>query len=1059
MTYQIWAYTQAGEQVAVLENAFNIQRIKKANSVPSLSFSLPVDDAKAVYLTTAYELKVWNTLKSRLEGLYTLDDATEKWDSSGSVIAVNYSGAMVQLVAEDNITYDTTRTPKTPTQIVTALLALQEQTPAITVGTIQPTTAFAMAIENTNILAALLKCVDYLGGYIEVDEDRHLNWYNEPSGSPVREIRYQKNMKGVTRKRDFTNIVNKLYAYGYGETEAQVTLAVDALIFTYSSGSTRSGDPPAIGCWIFPVGSLTYYVISDLTTVSGSWDDGDAAGTITAIPSGGVWVGDWIAGNVFSLDDFAVIAHTEIIIQQYHDEEYIEDTTSQTAYGIKIKRITDKRITHPSTLLLWAQRVLTQFKDPIYYYTVGAVNLAEHPDFSFDIEELEIGQIVRVINSDLNLNVNVKIVSLTTNLSRPEEITLELANATKTLSDSIGGAASNINLVQNVAVQIGAGQVTVQGVFTVDGWRSSGLTTIDGGKITANSITVNQLNFTPVSGDNVIATINASAEGITITAARIAIDGTTTFSSGYDPVMKAKVFAQDAVPTSISIGDLWIDTNDGNRLYRANAVGVSTVVTTGNGWYLVRDDGIAAALEAAATAQETADGEIVGFYQDTEPASGMAFGDIWIDTDGHTPLTTADIYRYEDPDGGSSGTLAWRAAATNAIGIVYLNAYSAQSTANSKIKTFYQPGIPTSLEAGDLWVDTDDKNKLYRAAIAGADAITAGEWETIRDSDIAQAIADASAAAGAAATAQGDATTALGKLSDMAADSKITPPEKLVAKPEWDIIDAEETGIVAQADAFSVSHVDYSASFAALDTYLNTTLVVFGDMAATTTITRATWDTKWNDYYSDRTDLLNAIATKAKDIADGKITAGGAAADINNNATTISGGKITTNTIDADAIKTSTLNAKTITLGTTGGDSIIKSGNYYAGYTGWQIKANGDAEFNNVVVRGTIAACTISSGNTLTVVGAIESYGYAHESTGWKLSGDGVCDFLAIVSYNSITCTNGSVAGNRLVSHTTLVLDSNVSDGDADNGSLYTNDGLNLCWKDDNGRCRTILVS
>ena len=58
---------------------------------------------------------------------------------------------------------------------------------------------------------------------------------------------------------------------------------------------------------------------------------------------------------------------------------------------------------------------------------------------------------------------------------------------------------------------------------------------------------------------------------------------------------------------------------------------------------------------------------------------------------------------------------------------------AAQTTANSKIKTFYQDGIPTSLAIGDLWVDTNDANKLYRAAVAGADAITANEWELAQD--------------------------------------------------------------------------------------------------------------------------------------------------------------------------------------------------------------------------------------------------------------------------------------------------------------------------------------
>src|SRR6056297_1111795 len=57
----------------------------------------------------------------------------------------------------------------------------------------------------------------------------------------------------------------------------------------------------------------------------------------------------------------------------------------------------------------------------------------------------------------------------------------------------------------------------------------------DGRKISLDSITTSQLNFTPTDSDNVIATINASSEGIDIDADKISISGSTDFDSGYDP--------------------------------------------------------------------------------------------------------------------------------------------------------------------------------------------------------------------------------------------------------------------------------------------------------------------------------------------------------------------------------------------------------------------------------------------------------------------------------------------------------------------------------------------
>lgn len=105
---------------------------------------------------------------------------------------------------------------------------------------------------------------------------------------------------------------------------------------------------------------------------------------------------------------------------------------------------------------------------------------------------------------------------------------------------------------------------------------------------------------------------------------------------------KSTTFAQTSIPTAVTAGDLWCDTDDGNKLYRAAAAGANEIKA--GEWVLVQD-----------------------------------------------------------------------------------TAYT------SKNVTFAQTSVPTSLAAGDLWIDTDDSNKTYRAASAGADEIKAGEWVLVRD--------------------------------------------------------------------------------------------------------------------------------------------------------------------------------------------------------------------------------------------------------------------------------------------------------------------------------------
>jgi len=154
-----------------------------------------------------------------------------------------------------------------------------------------------------------------------------------------------------------------------------------------------------------------------------------------------------------------------------------------------------------------------------------------------------------------------------------------------------------------------------------------------------------------------------------------------------------------------------------------------------------------------------------------------------------------------------------------------------------------------------------------------------GYWEAYYDertnllNDIALAAKTlADNAQTAADAAQGDATTALNSLADIADDEKVTPVEKLEAYQRWLTIVEEGTAttglLPVQATAFSVDDSDFDTAYAALDLYLNTTLAVFSNMSATTTVTRATWNSTWKDYYDERTNLLNDIATAAKNLAD-----------------------------------------------------------------------------------------------------------------------------------------------------------------------------------------------
>lgn len=151
------------------------------------------------------------------------------------------------------------------------------------------------------------------------------------------------------------------------------------------------------------------------------------------------------------------------------------------------------------------------------------------------------------------------------------------------------------------------------------------------------------------------------------------------------------IYRQASAPSAgVQDGDEWFDTDDGNKHYVREAAA----------WVSVRDGGIAQALSDASAAQATADGKIDSYWQTTAPGSASE-GDIWFDTDAGNKQ-----YRY------TSGS--WVAADDTRIGQAISDASTAQATADGKVVTFVATSAPTAEGVGDLWLDTDDGNKLYR---------------------------------------------------------------------------------------------------------------------------------------------------------------------------------------------------------------------------------------------------------------------------------------------------------------------------------------------------------
>jgi hypothetical protein len=146
--------------------------------------------------------------------------------------------------------------------------------------------------------------------------------------------------------------------------------------------------------------------------------------------------------------------------------------------------------------------------------------------------------------------------------------------------------------------------------------------------IAPNTITAEEVSFgTPeITSDNPADVIDNPKKGTTVTdpntgEQKVYSTDIDDFITVKDPEAqatadgKAKTYVQNDEPTggAYNVGDLWIDTNDGNKLYRYS----------GTAWVSAQDGAIS-------TAQSTANGKNKVYYDTVVPGSTPnTAGDIW----------------------------------------------------------------------------------------------------------------------------------------------------------------------------------------------------------------------------------------------------------------------------------------------------------------------------------------------------------------------------------------------------------------------------------------------
>ena len=287
----------------------------------------------------------------------------------------------------------------------------------------------------------------------------------------------------------------------------------------------------------------------------------------------------------------------------------------------------------------------------------------------------------------------------------------------------------------------------------------------------------------------------------------------------------------------------------------------------------------------------------------TDDEKNVHLGDLYYDNDD------ALSYRWSLDD----GVYGWIRVVDSGIEAALAAAAAAQDTADSKRRVFFATPV-APYDRGDLW---DTGSGIRRADVASATVFTDSHWVWSTD------------AAGAADNAQNaaqnyaDAQVALEQTrADAYADGVATEAE-LAA-----IAAAEAEAALAQqnAEIYADGQITQSeqATKDAYEAYADAT----SDLAQVTAEAYADGIVSAEEARAiqDATDKANAAEAAAKAASDPKGSADNAEENSNN---------YTEDRIYPDQ------------------DSVQIQGNYVQGSTGWAIDKYGNAEFNNVTVRGT----------------------------------------------------------------------------------------------------------
>lgn len=453
----------------------------------------------------------------------------------------------------------------------------------------------------------------------------------------------------------------------------------------------------------------TSEMITRLYCFGANDDDGNEINIMSVNPTGKAYVEnyDYFLNLGYTADE--IKSHPELFLKTtiWRDSNYYD---AQDLYDDGVKKVADMSV-------------------PTISVDINALDLSQFGNYR--TSSLSIGDVVKVIDTDLGAEFNCNITSITRSSSEPHVLNISVTNLIqyKDILAKLFSSVSTSNTIISAGGKVNGSKVEHIKTYQIDDLSAK---YIDADTINANYATLKYLNTNYLTAENIKATY---ADFDTIDALNVNIKNINTDILKVKKAIIQKADVEEFYATNANVKTLNADVATINTLVatkasiedltatNANVTTLQTDLASANTLIAqkanidlanVTDGAIKTAMidtGAVKTAQiadgSITDAKIVGLTANKITAGTLDAADIDVVNLNAANITVGTI---------NGQQIAPGAIDTSKLGSDVTNSIStAQETADGKNKILYSATEPTgSFSVGDTWFDTDDGYKIYK---------------------------------------------------------------------------------------------------------------------------------------------------------------------------------------------------------------------------------------------------------------------------------------------------------------------------------------------------------